>query len=102
MRKATGRGCWAWLDARHRSHVHVEGNLKQAKALGMNRWPSRAWSINVAWTQIVPSSASDPCAESAAGERANILRSSLPGGSEIFFGTVAPRTPSSAMMRHEG
>jgi hypothetical protein len=43
----------AWLGARHRSHVHVEGNVKQAKALGLNRWPSRDWKINVAWTQIV-------------------------------------------------
>ena len=31
----------AWLDARHRSHVHVENDVKQAKALGLNRWPSR-------------------------------------------------------------
>jgi hypothetical protein len=43
----------AWLDARHRSHVHVENNVKQAKDLGLNRWPSRQWAINVAWTQIV-------------------------------------------------
>lgn len=27
----------AWLDARHRSHVHVEADVKQAKAIGMNR-----------------------------------------------------------------
>jgi hypothetical protein len=26
---------------------------KQAKVLGLDRWPSRHWSINVAWTQIV-------------------------------------------------
>ena len=43
----------AWLDARHRSHVHVENDVKQAKDLGHNRWPSRQWAINVAWTQIV-------------------------------------------------
>jgi hypothetical protein len=43
----------AWLDARHRSHVHVENDVKQAKDLGLNRWPSRHWKINVAWTQIV-------------------------------------------------
>ena len=35
------------------SHVHVENDVKQAKDLGLNRWPSRLWSINVAWTQIV-------------------------------------------------
>jgi hypothetical protein len=43
----------AWLDARHRSHVHVENDVKQAKALGLSRWPSRHWAINVAWTQVV-------------------------------------------------
>jgi hypothetical protein len=43
----------AWLDARHRSYVHVENDVKQAKDLGLNRWPSRHWEINVAWTQIV-------------------------------------------------
>lgn len=42
-----------WLDGRHRSHVHVENDVKQAKALGLDRWPSRHWAINVAWTQIV-------------------------------------------------
>jgi hypothetical protein len=46
-------GQTAWLDARHRSHVHVENDVKQAKDLGLNRWPSRHWAINVAWTQIV-------------------------------------------------
>ena len=40
----------AWLDARHRSHVHVENDVKQAKALGLGRWPSRHPAINVAWT----------------------------------------------------
>jgi hypothetical protein len=30
-----------WLDARHRSHVHVENDVTQAKALGLDRWPSR-------------------------------------------------------------
>lgn len=46
-------GQHAWLDARHRSHVHVENDVKQAKDLGLARWPSRFWTINVAWTQIV-------------------------------------------------
>ena len=46
-------GQLSWLDARHRSHVHVENDVKQAKALGLNRWPSRHWAINVAWTQTV-------------------------------------------------
>lgn len=43
----------AWLDARHRSHVHVEADVKQAKAIGMNRWPSRHWKVNVAWIAVV-------------------------------------------------
>ncbi len=50
---STRQGQLAWLDARHRSHVHVEGNVKQAKALGLNRWPSRRWAVNVAWTRVV-------------------------------------------------
>jgi hypothetical protein len=31
----------------------VENDVKQAKDLGLDRWPSRQWSTNVAWTQIV-------------------------------------------------
>jgi hypothetical protein len=50
---STAAGQIAWLDARHRSHVHVENDVKQAKALGLNRWPSRHWAVNVAWTQVV-------------------------------------------------
>jgi len=50
---STQAGQVAWLDTRHRSHVHVENDVKQAKALGLNRWPSRHWKINVAWTQAV-------------------------------------------------
>ena len=50
---STQGGQVAWLDARHRSHVHVENDVKQAKALGLNRWPSRHWAVNVAWTQVV-------------------------------------------------
>ena len=48
----------AWLDARHRSHVHVEADVKQAKAIGMNTWPSRHWHINVAWIAVVAMAAS--------------------------------------------
>ena len=33
--------------------MHVENDVKQAKDLGLNRWPSRFWAINLAWTQIV-------------------------------------------------
>jgi hypothetical protein len=48
----------AWLDARHRSHVHVEDDVKQAKAIGLNRWPSRHWKVNVAWIAVVAMAAS--------------------------------------------
>jgi hypothetical protein len=48
----------AWLDARRRSHVHVEDDVKQAKAIGMNRWPSRHWKVNVAWIAMVAMAAS--------------------------------------------
>jgi hypothetical protein len=48
----------AWLDARHRSHVHVEADVKQAKAIGMSRWPSRHWKVNVAWIAVVAMAAS--------------------------------------------
>jgi hypothetical protein len=53
MSASTKIGQLAWLDARHRSHVHVENDVKQAKNLGLNRWPSRQWAINVAWTQAL-------------------------------------------------
>ncbi|MQA15847.1 MAG: hypothetical protein GEV09_17330 [Pseudonocardiaceae bacterium] len=46
-------GQLAWPDARHRAHVHVENDVKQANDLGLDRWPSRHWAINVAWTQVV-------------------------------------------------
>src|SRR5256885_2179109 len=48
-----GVGAIPWPAARRRSPVHVGNNVKQAKGLGLNRWPSRQWAINVAWTQIV-------------------------------------------------
>jgi Transposase DDE domain group 1 len=50
---STRQGQLAWLDVRHRSHVHVENDVKQAKALGLSRWPSRHRAVNVAWTQVV-------------------------------------------------
>jgi hypothetical protein len=56
----TRHGQIAWLDVRHRSHVHVENDVKQAKALGLNRWPSRHWAVNVAWTQVVALAANLP------------------------------------------
>jgi hypothetical protein len=50
---STGRRQVSWLDACHRSHVHVENNVKRAKNLGLNRWLSRRWAVNAAWIQIV-------------------------------------------------
>jgi hypothetical protein len=47
----------------------VENDVKQAKALGLNRWPSRHWAINVAWPQVVVVAARQP-APSARGVQA--------------------------------
>jgi hypothetical protein len=47
----------------------VENDVKQAKALGLNRWPSRHWAINVAWPQVVVVAARQP-ASSARGVQA--------------------------------
>src|SRR5512133_2508817 len=33
--------------------VYPGAFVKQAKDLGLNNWPSRFWTINLAWTQIV-------------------------------------------------
>jgi hypothetical protein len=41
------------LAGRPPPHVHVEDDVKQAKAIGMNRWPSRHWKVNVAWIAVV-------------------------------------------------
>jgi len=68
----------AWLDARHRSHVHVEDDVKQAKALGLNRWPSRHWAINVAWTAGVALAAALLAAFRHLGLLAGDLRDAAP------------------------
>ena len=41
------------LEARHRVHARVEGFIRCAKATGLAKWPSSAWSINTAWVAAV-------------------------------------------------
>ena len=38
-----------WLDARHRSHVHVEDRMKDHKMVGMRNLPSKDWDVNTGW-----------------------------------------------------
>ena len=42
-----------WLDARHRTQAHVEDDIKDAKACGAQRLPSKDYDRNAAWLQIV-------------------------------------------------
>jgi hypothetical protein len=41
------------LEARHRVHARVEDGVRNAKATGLRRMPSKAWNINEAWCQVV-------------------------------------------------
>lgn len=41
------------LEARHRVHARVEDGVRNAKATGLRRLPSKAWNINEAWCQVV-------------------------------------------------
>lgn len=41
------------LEARHRVHARVEDGVRTAKATGLRRMPSKSWSINQAWCQVV-------------------------------------------------
>ncbi len=43
----------AWLDARHRSHVHVESRIRCAKETGLRRLPSQKFTINRVWCVAV-------------------------------------------------
>jgi hypothetical protein len=49
----TGHGQLGFLEARHRAHARVEDRIKAAKDTGLGRFPSREYSINQAWLQIV-------------------------------------------------
>jgi hypothetical protein len=41
------------LEARHRVHARVEDGVRNAKATGLRRLPSKLWDINEAWCQVV-------------------------------------------------
>ena len=42
-----------WLDARHRTHTHVESGIKRAKALTLNLLPSSKFALNQAWCTLL-------------------------------------------------
>jgi len=46
-------GQLAFLEARHRAHARVEDRIKAAKDTGLGRFPSREYTINQAWLQLV-------------------------------------------------
>jgi hypothetical protein len=46
-------GQLALLEARHRAHARVEDRIRAAKDTGLGRLPSREYTINQAWIQIV-------------------------------------------------
>ena len=45
----TRAGQLAFLEARHRAHARVEDRIRHAKDTGLNRFPSREFTINQAW-----------------------------------------------------
>jgi hypothetical protein len=49
----TPTGQVQWLDARHRTQAHVEDKMKETKACGATRLPSKDYSRNSAWLQLV-------------------------------------------------
>ena len=49
----TAVGQLGFLEARHRAHARVEDRIKAAKDTGLGRLPSREFTINQAWLQIV-------------------------------------------------
>jgi hypothetical protein len=49
----TRTGQLAFLDARHRAHARVEDRIRTGKDTGLNRFPSRTFSINAAWLTAV-------------------------------------------------
>jgi len=48
----TATGQLQWLDARHRTQAHVEDNIKDTKACGAHRLPSKDYDRNSAWLQL--------------------------------------------------
>ena len=49
----TQLGQLSFLEARHRAHARVEDRIKAAKDTGLGRFPSREFTNNQAWLQIV-------------------------------------------------
>ena len=49
----TQSGQAQWLDARHRTQAHVEDKMKESKACGAERLPSKDYQRNSAWLQLV-------------------------------------------------
>jgi hypothetical protein len=49
----TQSGQVQWLDARHRTQAHVEDKMKESKACGAERLPSKDYDRNSAWLQLV-------------------------------------------------
>jgi hypothetical protein len=49
----TRAGQVQWLDARHRTQAHVEDKIKETKACGAERLPSKDYQRNSAWLQLV-------------------------------------------------
>lgn len=49
----TAAGQVQWLDARHRTQAHVEDKMKETKACGAERLPSKDYARNSAWLQLV-------------------------------------------------
>jgi Transposase DDE domain group 1 len=45
----TQAGQHAALDARHRTHAHVEDRIRTGKDTGIGRFPSKRFAINAAW-----------------------------------------------------
>lgn len=43
----------AGLELRQRQHARVEGRIRQAKATGLRNLPSRSFSENAAWLEVV-------------------------------------------------
>ncbi len=48
----TGSRQLAFLEARHRAHARVEDRIRHAKNSGLDRFPSREFTINQAWLTV--------------------------------------------------
>jgi hypothetical protein len=46
-------GQLSFLDARHRAHARVEDRIRTAKDTGLDHFPSRSFTVNTAWLQVV-------------------------------------------------